>query len=297
MKNSVSVSYKTINLAVALVWVASIGAMEPKDDTLVTSKDFRDLSASIMRAEGKEEPSLNNSGGWFSSFTFKDFSDWWHGLDTNVVAELQQDTLTKEVVAQDGKLQQRAHDAIDIAIAKKRTENLCDLLKQLNKFDMLVLDKRQRESITQFLNEKILVACQQKAPTKLIEIINTMKTAEISIKSDSLTVINAVMNEQKESAVQIFNHKLISTQVAVLKLKEQMEKDREEYKGPLKDAQEIVLLQEYLNGGVEVLSGLTEKSRAIQTKRELGIYLTSKANDTLYSALKTFAEKSFEDKK
>ncbi len=282
MKNSVSVSYKTVNLVIALVWVASMSAMEPRDD-LVTSQGIKDLSKSIMQAEGSDD----SSRSWIATW-----SDWWHGLDTNVVSELQQGTLTKEAVAQDKVLQARAYAAIDTAITKNRTENLCVLLQQLKSFDMLNLDQKQHESITQFLNKEITNTCQQKVAVKLIAILNAMKTAELPVHNDSLDAVNGVLNEQKELDVQIFKNILQNTQVAMVKLQEQMMKDREHYKGPLLQAHEILLLQKYL-AGEEVVS---EKNQE-KIKQELAIDAESKDIGTLYKAVKTFSEKSFVEKK
>lgn len=280
---SVSISYKAVNLVVTLVWVASLSAMEPRDDNLVSSQDIKDLSASIMMAEGQEEPLQKNSLGWFvSSWSW---SDWWHGLDTNVVSQLKEGTLTKEALAQSKPLQTRVYNAIDEAIKSKKTENLCVLLNQLKKFE-LVLGEQQHESITLFLNNQIPMVCQKKASAQLITIINTMKAADLSVNNDLLGGINAVLDEQKECNIQIFKNNMHKTQELTLQLKEQMKNNSE---GPLLEAQEILCLQKYLAG--------EEEPTMKQVKEDLDIDNDLKELSTFVKAIKIFSEKNSAEKK
>ncbi len=313
-----SLFYKTINIVASLACIASIGAMEQE---FVSSKDFKDLSQSIMMAQGDIESSLKGSHeenecslkgsqesrGWFSGI-----SDWWNGLDTNVVFELQEGTLTKDLVAQDEKLQKRACDAIVTAIEKKRTENLCTLLNQLNKFEMLSSVAKHNDSIAKFLNTEIVLVCEQKSCSKLMNILQTMQSMQLVVDSASLGVVNDILNEQKARDIQAFKKIYQETNgfVAIIlehleNSKEQhkdssvtinqaqglvevtlmgLEKNKEQYKTPLVEAKDILLLQKYLVGkGTEI------KPKIV--KEELGLKDSDNALNALLKALKSFADK------
>lgn len=276
-----SIQYKGITIMASLVCIASLGAMESElpVTNLVSSQEIKELTQSIMMATEEEVDSSKESRGWFTGF-----KDWIFGLDTNVVSELQKGTLTKDMLAQDKELQSRACKAVTSALQNKRTENLCTLLNQLHKFEMLACVTEQNDAITQFLNAQIPLICEQKASVKLMDVLTTMKTMQFVVDSTLVVAINEVLNEQKERDVQPFKNVYQEAQGLVAQILERLEKDKERFKNPLIEAKDILLMQHYLAGnGVEM--------GPKQMKEELGLIENEKALTALLKALNGFVDK------
>jgi hypothetical protein len=284
MQKNMSISYKTVTVAVLLMSVTAMNAMEnqgiieanagalpelkksseswslfswwnkgEKESTtseIVSSQELGSLSQSILLAAESEEKAVESLAKVSSKSFFSYWSDLVFGADSNVLATLNKGNLTKEMVAQDLSLQERAREGIEAAIKGKKIENLCNLIKELNKFEMLGLYVDQNEAVTQCMNAEITVVCQQKNYAKLIDMLTVMKMMQLTVDSSLHDSINEVLNDKKDQDLNIFKNINQKNKELVSTIKNELKKSQEQYKNPLLEAKNIVLLQHYLAGEV-----------------------------------------------
>lgn len=283
MKNSVS--YKTINLAASLVWVMSIGAMEQPAQEFVNSQDIKNLNQSIMMAVEDEGTSLKNSRGlfgWISDLYYGIDANVIYELESgtltkDVVAQnkgLQARACEGTLMALKGKKTEALCKMInefkkfnmlgaiamhstpvtqflnlEIFEACKQNDSakLLNILKAMNN-TYFVVDKGWYDSITRLLNQEIPTVCNQNDHAKLRDMLFVAKAMKLCVNNDLITIINPILNEQKEQKVAKFEAIVQNQRKAMQEVQVQLEKDKLECNKHLTEASEILVLQHYLEG-------------------------------------------------
>lgn len=287
-----NMSYTLISVIVALIWTTSIHCMD-EDRTnnlnLVSSQDLKDLRSSIIMATNGECPQQESSS-WFSLPNLTNWRNWFmdglYGTDINVISEFDKGTLTKDTLAKNTTLQQRAREAIEAAILYKRTTNLCVLLNQLHKLDMLSFYENYHPLMAKFFNDALVAyfpnpPIQRMDSAQLIQILKTMKIAQypIDVNDSVREKIDLFLAEQTARKVAAFKNNYENMQAVMKPIHE----DIKTYQDVLLEAKEIVLLQKSLKGE----NNLTKE----QVKEELAVADNARELHTLYKAITIFLGK------